>query len=188
MARLKFRNEFRVGGWEFEIAQLLAGDPAKVLNVDRFCLAGDQATFEKAKPDRFFRIRVCQVLDERADKDFDFKLLTNFPDETRFERFTGFNLAAGKLPEIWKMIVRPPLRNQQPAIVKNQRSSDINRFQSTTNGFVDEPEAFHFFGVEEVAAVEHDGVGHRFARAFEVELFELGPFGRHNDRVATFGR
>src|SRR5258708_34765564 len=57
---------------------------------------------------------------------------------------------------------------------------------SAADAFVDETEAFHFGDVEQVPAVEKNGMGHFLARAFEVELFKLGPFSG-NDQGVTAG-
>src|ERR1051325_5835495 len=59
--------------------------------------------------------------------------------------------------------------------------------QLAADGFIDEAEALHFGGVEKVAAVEHDRMGHGFAGAFEIKFFEFGPFGGDDDCVTAFG-
>src|SRR5262245_10128606 len=61
-----------------------------------------------------------------------------------------------------------------------------DEFTSPPDALVDETQLFHFLRVEEIAAVEHNGVRERIAGTFQVELLEFGPFSGHNERIALF--
>jgi hypothetical protein len=124
-------DEFCVGGWEFEITELIATNPAEVLNMDWFGFAGKQLAVEEAEADGFFRIGVSEVFDKFADANFDPEFFANFADEAGFERFAGFDFAAWKFPEIGQVIVGTALRDEEFAFVKNQRGGDVDRFQFT---------------------------------------------------------
>ena len=60
-------DELCVGSGEVEIWELVARDPAKVLDVDGFGVAGDQAAVEEAEADGFFGVGVGEIFDELAD-------------------------------------------------------------------------------------------------------------------------
>src|ERR1700722_2724592 len=56
----------------------------------------------------------------------------------------------------------------------------------SSDALVNPAEFFHFGGIKEVAAVEHNWVRERFFRPIQVESFELFPFGRNDNGIATF--
>ena|SRR5437762_10389445 len=92
--------------------------------------AGNELTVEETEADGFIRIGVSYVFDDRADFDFDAEFLFDFADETSFEGFAWFDFAAGKLPEVWKMIIGPSLGDKQFSTLKDQRGGDIDGLQS----------------------------------------------------------
>ena len=46
----------------------------------------------------------------------------------------------------------------------------------------------HYFGIIQVAAVDHDGVLEFVAQALEIEVGELFPFGEDQQGVGALGR
>src|ERR1019366_8934627 len=61
----------------------------------------------------------------------------------------------------------------------------IHPFRSPPDALVDEPQTFHLRRVEQIAAVEHDGMGKCLAGAVKVKLLELIPLRGDDQRVAT---
>src|SRR5207253_2201639 len=54
---------------------------------------------------------------------------------------------------------------------------------SSPYALINKPQPFHFRRIEQVAAVEHDGMAHALAGALQLELLELLPFGGNHQRV-----
>lgn len=112
-------DEFGVGGGEWEILELVAGDPAEVLDVDGFGFAAEELAAEEAEVDGFFRVGVGEVFDEFADGNFDAEFFADFASEAGLESFAGFDFAAWKFPEVGKVIVGAALGNEEFAVVKD---------------------------------------------------------------------
>ena len=89
--------------------------------VQRPRFAGKKFASEKFQVDGFFRIGVRNFLKQFADGNFHAQLLADFADEAAFKSFAGFALAAGKFPKSAEMRVGVTLRDEQFAVVKNER-------------------------------------------------------------------
>lgn len=72
---------------------------------------------------------MSQIFDLFVNGNRDVEFLANLPNQTRGKSFARLNFPTRKLPKIRQMIVRPPLRNQQLAVIENQSRRDIDRFQ-----------------------------------------------------------
>src|SRR6185503_524449 len=56
-----------------------------------------------------------------------------------------------------------------------------------SDALVDKPELLHLLRIEQISAVEEDGVSEATACAFEVEFLEHRPFGGDDQSIAALG-
>jgi hypothetical protein len=123
-------DQLRIGRGEFEVTKLFASNPADILYVNGFGITRNNAAVKKTKAHCLLGITMREFLNLFGDGNFDAEFLMNFPNEARRESFARFDFAAGELPEIRQMIVRPALGDEEFAVVKYQRCGNVDRFHS----------------------------------------------------------
>ena len=124
-------------------------------------------------------------IDQFSHFHLDAQFLHQLALQRLFEGFRRLSLAAGKLPKPGEMTASRTLSDEEAAVTEHEGSGNFDSLHEVPERFprlppdtlVDEAQLLHFLRVEQIAAVEQDGMTEELAGAFEIELFELRPFG-----------
>ena len=117
-------DEFSIGFGEFIRVKIGRFHPSTLGNFDGARLSARDGAVEEMKFDRLCRIVM------RGDEKFvddirlDIELFAQLPSQRGFQRFAGFNFAAGKFPEVRQMDVCRALRQQDVLVSMNDCRHD----------------------------------------------------------------
>jgi hypothetical protein len=117
-------DEFSIGFGELEGMKFGGFHPSKLCNFDGAKLAARDRAVEEMKFDGLRRIVMRGGEELVENVCFDSDLFAQLPSQCGFQRFVGFDFAAGKFPEAGEMNFREPSREKNEVIFSDDCSSD----------------------------------------------------------------
>jgi len=128
------RDEFAIRFGELVRVKIGCFHPSTLGNFDGARLSTRNRAVEEMKFDGFRRVVMRDGEVFVVNVRFDRELFAQLPSQRGFQRFSRFDLAARKLPEVWKMNVGGTLGEQDVIVSMNDGGGDNDHGNSVSNG------------------------------------------------------